>query len=521
MDRLPSLAGLPLAGAMSLPSRVLSGLIGMSLMLVLPGTSLAESPTEVEGAMPSELLEVRSLLRGAQRLTLTEAVSSSLRRNPTLQASFATIQASEWDLIANQRRWLPTASVQASPGTTLLGQVFDTTVASYPNNTSSSFATSTYNSSYNNFSNYSNASLGLTLSWSFFDPSRQPAINAAGSNLKAQKLTFNVVARSLVLNVETLYNTLNETQQLINIYEQIYRENQRQLNLVNAQFKAGMTNIGDAEQKKTQLLNQLNELILLYRQQARDASELAASVGADPGSAVLPNDQPAEPPAWPISLEATVQEGLRLREEIQTSLAEASAAQWDARRLVNTYLPVLMLTGTAYGYRGQGTYSANVGQEASPFFSRQYAADASVGLGLRWDFLDGGIRGAQAKQADFQARALQSQAQQSRLSVGNQIRSSYATYLTARVGLPAAQLAYASSQKAVLVASKRYEVGIGTMTDLIQATTQLGDAASNLSAMRLSYSNAIAELYRYSAQWPTTSHGEILRDIQAMQKGNR
>ncbi len=522
MDELLYGARLPRAAAMSLPSRALGGLIGISLLLpLLPGTSLAGSQTEAEGAMPTELLEARSLLRGAQRLTLTEAVGSSLLHNPSLQASFATIQASEWNLIANQRRWLPTASVQASPGTTLLGQVFDTTVARYPNNTSSTFATSTYNSSYNNFSNYGNASLGLILSWSFFDPSRQPAINTADANLKAQKLTFNVVARSLVLNTETLYNTLNETQQLINTYEQIYRENQRQLNLVNAQFKAGMTNIGDAEQKKTQLLIQLNQLILMYRQQARNASELAASIGAEPGSAVLPGEQPADPPAWPLSLEATVQEGLQLREEIQASLAEAAAAQWDARRLVNTYLPVLMLTGTAYGYRGQGTFSANVGQDASPFYSRQYAADASVGLGLRWDFLDGGIRGAQAKQANFEARALQNQAQQNRLSVGNQIRSSYATYLTARVGLPAAQLAYASSQKAVLVAGKRYEVGLGTMTDLIQATSQLGEAATNLSAMRLNYSNAIAELYRYSAQWPIANRSEIVRGLQALQQKNR
>jgi outer membrane protein TolC len=265
----------------------------------------------------------------------------------------------------------------------------------------------------------------------------------------------------------------------------------------------------------------LNELILLYRQQARDASDLAASVGAEPGSSVLPSEPLEDPPGWPLSLEATVQEGLRLREEIQTSLAQAAAATWDARRLVNTYLPVLMLTGTAYGYRGQGTFSANVGQEASPYFSRQYAADASVGLGLRWDFLDGGIRGAQAKQADFQAKVLQSQAQQNRLTVGNQIRSSYATYITAKLGLPPARLAYASSEKAVLVATKRYEIGIGTMTDLIQATTQMGEAATNLSAVRLSYSNAIAELYRYSALWPATNRSDILRDIQALHHDNR
>ena len=500
-------------------ARTLRALLLVAVLLT--GRTLAAQRDDTERVTPQELAAARLLLEGSKRITLAEAVSFGLRHNPSLQSSFATIQASEWNLFANKRRWLPTASVEVSPGTTLLGWVYEKNVANYPNGTNTTYATSSYNNSYNIYSKYGNASLGLILNWSFFDPSRQPAINTASASLKAQKLTFNVIARSLVLNIETAYHRLQEDQKLIAVYEKIYQQNQLQLKLANAQLKIGMTNIGDAEQKKTQLLLQLNQLLLLYQMQARDASNLATYIGAKPGSTVLPAEQGFDPPAWPLSLEASIQEGLQLREEIQASLAEATAAQWDARRLVNSYLPVLMLTGTAYGYLGQGTFSANTGQNSSPYFSHQSTTDASLGLGLRWDFLDGGIRRAQANQANDQAKALQSQAEQNRLSVANEIRNSYATYLTARLGLPPAQRAFASSQKAVLVASKRYEVGIGTMTDVIQATSQLGEAASNLSAMRLNYNNAIAELYRYSSLWPAAYRGEILEDIQTMQVENR
>jgi len=473
--------------------------------------------------LPAELLAARRLVADAPRVSLQDAIQSTLRQNPSLRKAYNEIQARAWQLAANQRRWQPSAAIEASPGTTLLGQVFNTTVASYPNNSNAaSFATSTYNNSYRNYSNTTSGSIGLMLSWSFFDPSRGPAIRGADASLKAQQLTFNVIARSLVLDTQTTYHALQETQALIVVYEEIYRQNRHQLELVQAQFGIGMTHIGDLVQKQTQLLNQLNQLLLLYRQQAQEASDLATTMGLKPGSAVLPSDKAATTTAnWSLSQKDTIAEGLRLREEIQASLAESQAARWEARRLVNTYLPVLMLAGTAYGSRSEGVFNANVGENPSPYFSRQFSSDAAVGLGLRWDFLDGGIRSARAHQAEAQARALQDQAQQNRLSVANQIRRSHASYAASRLAMPSAEQAYSAAEKAVEVASKRYDVGIGTMTELIQATQLLGESAQQLAGLRLLYNNAIAELYRYSARWPSEYSSTILNDLQAIEASGR
>ena len=478
---------------------------------VVPAAPLREPPTD-------DLFRARALLSGAERVTMREAIQSTLRHNPSLQGAVAAIQARQWELIANQRRWLPSAAVEANPDTTLLGQVFNSTVANYPNSTGSSFATSTYNSSYRNFSNYSTGSIGVILNWSFFDPSRQPAINSSDQSLRAQTLVFNVVARSLVLDTQTAYQALQEKRDLIHIYEEIYYQNKRLLELVKAQFRGGMTHVGDVEQKQTQLLNQLTQLRLLYRQQAQEAALLASTMGRKPGSAVLPSEEVGAPPTWPMSQEATIDEGLLLREEILASLAESEAARWEAKRLANTYLPVLMLTGTAYGYTGRGTFSAEVGQEPAPFFSRQYTVEAAVGLGLRWDFFDGGIRSAQAQQARAQARILDSQAQNDRLVVASEIRLSYASYSTAQLGLAGAENAYATARRSVHVANKRYEIGIGTMTDVVQATQMLGDAASNLTYLRLLYQNAVSQLYRYSAQWPHDLRPLIKQELGALQR---
>ena len=501
------------------PALLLSALF---LAATTTATTAAAAVGSGEDPAGQTLTSARELLRGATRVSLADAIRSSLQHNPSLQAAYAAIQASQWNLTANQRRWLPSASVQADPGTTFLGQIFETNIARYPdNNKGNTYATSTYNNSYDNYSNTTNGSLGLNLSWSFFDPSRQSAINSANATLKAETLTFNVVARSLVLQTQTLYQSLQETERLITIYEQLHAMNEQQLQLVQAQFGAGMTSLGDVYQKKSQLLNQLTQLVFLYRHQAQTASELAATIGQSTNRVVLPAETTALPAAWPLSLEETVNEGLRLREEIQISLSEATAAQWDARGLVNTYLPVLMLNGTAYGYRGMGTYAATVGEDPSPYFSRQYTTNASIGLGLRWNFYDGGIRSAEARQAEAISRERRDQAAGYRLSVADQIRRSYASYKTAQIGIPSANQAFEAASASVKVASRRYDVGLGTMADLIQAIELLAQAAQNQADLQLSYSNAIAELYRYSAQWPASNRLNIEQSLGTLVKQPR
>ena len=56
------------------------------------------------------------------------------------------------------------------------------------------------------------------------------------------------------------------------------------------------------------------------------------------------------------------------------------------------------------------------------------------------------------------------------------------------------------------------------MTDVVQATQMLGDAASNLTYLRLLYQNAVSQLYRYSAQWPHDLRPLIKQELGALQR---
>lgn len=474
------------------PSRFLIGICSAAL-----GLGSAQPP------VPSELQPARELLNQSEQINLADAINATLRSNPELLGASETIEARRSQLASNKRRWSPTASFFTySDATPLLGQYFETDIIAYPN---SSDESSTYE-----FNNYSLGSLGLQVSWSFLEPSRQPAINRSNSLLEAERFTFEIIARSIVLDTQLSYYELQENQRLILIYEEIYQRNLEQLNIIEEQFKGGLLHIGDVSQQKTLLLSQLITLDGLYRSQLEAASELARLMGRPPGSSVLPFQTSRSTfPNWTLTLQQTITEGLALREEIRLSLAEAEADDWEAKRLLNSYLPVLSLTANGYSTYSEGIIDGPIGSSNSEDRGRSIDTDLAVGLGFNWTFFDGGVQAAQAASNRSLAKAKRLQAQQKRNLVGNQISQSYSAYLTSKLALPQSQEALDTAKQAVNVAAARYAAGVGDITTVVQATELLGDAAEQNKSLRLIYRNAIAELYRYSAQWPKPFQPQI------------
>ena len=453
--------------------------------------------------VPSELQPARELLNQSEQINLVDAIEATLRNNPQLLAAVETIKARRSLLASDQRRWSPTAGFFTySESTPLLGQYFETDIISYPQDSDES---STYE-----FNNYSLGSLGLQVSWSFLEPSRQPAINRSNSLLEAEKFTFDVIARSIVLDTQVSYYELQENQRLIQIYEKIYERNLRQLDIIEEQFRGGLLHIGDVSQQKTLLLSQLTDLDGFYRSQLQIASDLARVMGRPPGSSVIPAELSSNDFAnWELSLPQTIDEGLALREEIRLSLAEAEADDWEARRLLNLYLPVLSLTANGYAIYSEGIIDGPIGSSNSADRGNSTDTDLAIGLGFNWNFFDGGVQTARAAANRSLAKAQRQKAQQERDLVGNQIRRSYSAYLTAKLALPQSQEALETAKQAVNVASARYAAGVGDITTVVQATELLGDAAEQNKSLRLLYRNAIAELYRYSAQWPKPFQPQI------------
>ena len=437
------------------------------------------------------------------RMDLTSALEQSLLGNPELAQTYSQIQQSQWNLIAVRRQWYPSLSVSSSGPAGGLWGYRGTSIRN-----STTISTGTVDRS--DTTNQNGIVPVLSLGWTFFDPSRGPQINAASLNLRSQELLFNVAARNLVLQTQVAYFNLQEQKQLIGSYEEILSATSTQVKEAESLFNVGNASSADVEQIRTQLYQTLSLLIETYLAAIDGSASLARAIALPPGKLVLPQDQLDLYGQWDLPLGATIQQAQILREEIQSSLAQATSANWRASALLNRYLPRLsLLANGSYAYndfdsrRSQNAITISEGTRSS-------AWDGAVGLGFNWTLFDGGIAAAEAEASRAQERLFSDQAAVQRLQISQEVEQSFAAYHASQLALVSSREQVESARKAAAAVRERFNVGYSDTTSVVQTLNQAITAANAYARSQRQYNSAVANLYRATAQWPDNTL--ILRD---------
>ena len=490
------------------PFVLLLGLIHLGLVQTgLAAQGLISSNVNIEQASDptliiQELARLEAQIKAKARpVSLDQAVGEGIRFNPQLQQAFAAIQQYEWQLIAAQRQWYPT--LQLNNGTPFVGVQWQT----YSQNYSSSSPTAP--PTYSNSSQQAIFQPGVSINWNVIDPTRQPNINAASASLRQQKLLFDVSARNLILNLQQSYYNVQSSRQLIESFRRIYEINQQRLAMLTAQRSIGMATVLDVESTRSQLFAQLNQLVDYTRVYIDQTANLAAAMALPDGTLAIPSDPAALRGSWQLSLEDTIRQARRQREEIYASLAAAEAARWSGVASLRSYLPVIALALNDSLVANQGPLSTQSGGQTVTVDNTLFNRTASIGLGFNWMLFDGGVQAANAEAAKAQALQQGAQAASTDLQVIQQVRSSYGQLSTARVAYRSAMEAYRSAELAQHASRARFAVGVGDITSVVQTIEQLSQAAQQLSTATLSYNTALAQLYRYSATWPPQAQQDV------------
>lgn len=445
------------------------------------------------------------------RVTLPAAIEQSLLNNPELAQAYSQIQQGQWNLIAVRRQWYPAISAFSSgPAGSLWGYRSTST-----HRTISTQAGVIKN---NDTANATEIVPVVNLDWSFFDPSRGAEINAASENLRSKELLFNIAARNLVLRTQLAYFNLQEQKQLIGSYEEILNATTSQVAQTEALFNAGNASLADVEQIRTQQYQTLSLLIETYLALVDASASLASAMALPPGKLVLPEDNLALYGQWDLPLDATIQQAQALREEIQSSLAEASSASWRASALFNRYLPRFSLSAnSSYAYSSSENRNRLSGTLQSEN-SRVSRWDNAVGLGFNWKLFDGGIAAAEAEESKALERQFRDQAALQRLQVNQEVERSYASYQASRLTVLSSRSQAESARKAAISVRERFAVGYADTTSVVQTLEQATRSAIAYARSQRQYNSAVSELYRASAQWPENTTGILDQRINELKQ---
>ena len=449
------------------------------------------------------------------QLSLEEAVAKGVQNNPDLAKNFASLQANEWQLISSKRQWNPTLILNGGTNAGLFAYNWRTYIQ---NNYAISLPPgSTTRTKTTQQSQNAEFSPVATLTWSFWDPSRQPSINAAQSSLLQQKYLLDQSARSLISDIQIAYFQVQRTSQLIDSFSQIYEINKKQLDILEARLAIGMVNVAEVEQQRSTLYIQLTTLVKYTNDYIQQTASLARLLSLPLETLVIPKDEAKPQGTWHKTLDETIEDALHFREDILALTSQAEALKWQGIGLLRKYLPVFSVVANGSLSASNGYPLTLLGVDPGNNYQSLRNWNMSAGIGFNWQF-DGGQNAATAQSNFAKSRSVLAQKVITEDQAVSQVRSSFSQMQTSAVAMQASREGYRSALLAQEAARARFDVGVGDITSVIQAISQLSNASTQLASAIYNYNSSISELYRYSATWPKGAKNEYMQRINSMRE---
>lgn len=244
---------------------------------------------------------------------------------------------------------------------------------------------------------------GLQLGYALLDFARTPTVRAARANLEQQRNLYAQRLRSLQLQVSEAYYRLQQSDQLVRVYDANLRNDlvilQESLDL----RQAGLVPRLDVLRRRAITATGEESLIQAMADRAVARRQLAVLLNLPPSLTPSASDPIEVQPRWPLDLEASLLAAYRGNPELEALLATREALARQKQATAAALLPRLSL------FAGAGGSSAftRVGDVAVAGggccgttllpLSSSNAWDWSVGLSLTWLLFDGGTTSAEVR----------------------------------------------------------------------------------------------------------------------------
>ncbi len=430
---------------------------------------------------PTKPEEVR--LRGLQPITLQQAIDLAQRNNRSLQVSRLELERSRASLRQSQAANFPTLSAQTS-----LNRSQSANGGGGQNNALSQLLGVNSNNDGSAVNNTFSAS--ATLSYDIFTSGRRPAtIRAAERQLRSDELQVEINQAQLRFDVAGDYYNLQQNDEAVRIQQASVRNNEASLRDTLALERAGLGTRFDVLQSQVQLANARQNFTNAIAQQQISRRQLAQRLSISPAIDLAAADPVDVAGEWNLSLEESIVLALKNRAELEQQLVQRERAQQQRRAALAALGP---------NVTAQAQYSLADNLSDNVRIGDGYAFQ----LGANWTLYDGGAAVAQARQAEANiAIAEQTFADQS-----NQVRfaveQGYANLLSNFENIGTTTQALGQAQEALRLARLRFQAGVGTSTDVINAENALTNAEGNRVNAVIGYNRSLASLQRAVTNLP-------------------
>lgn len=329
-------------------------------------------------------------------------------------------------------------------------------------------------SAFNEFTN----SFGLSIPL-YTGGKLEGAVDTAKLALESSRLGVADTRQQLRMNTTNSYYTILQAQNHVTIYEQTVESLEEHLKNVRAQYQVGTVAKSDVLRSEVELADAQQNLI-----KAENARELSVSnfnniVGLPLDTDVRVTEELGYA-GYDLVLNDCIDYALKHRPDgIQAQLAIDMAEE--SKSIAKS------------GYRPSVSAMASSGWNDEDFPGTEDES-WSIGAALSWNIFDSGVTRAQVRQAEADILSAKEQARQKMDAIQLEVRTAYLDVIEAEKRIQTSQVSVDKAEEDLKIARVRYQAGVGTNVDVMDAQVALTTAKTNYVQSLYDYNTSKAEL---------------------------
>lgn len=411
-------------------------------------------------------------------VTLREAVGRALEANHLLKAAALERGAAGEELAASRSRYLPRvyldsgALISNTPSRVFMMKLDEGRIDPARDFNAGAL---------NDPSARGDFATSLTLQQPLFDRSIATGADLAAKDAESAELSLQAKREQVAYRVYLAYLAVRKARAVREIADQALESAKEHRRLAAVREKDGLGLRSDQLRTATALSEAEQRVVSAENELAIARLRLNLVVGGREGEGLDITETPAlgEPAEAGGSLIALAK---RTRPELKIGAKGVEKGELAVRQAENAYLPTLY-----------GTASYQVNDRDLPL---GWDHDSwSVGVNLRWEIFDGSGRSHGRQKAELARRAAAELLEQSRREVALQVTESELRRREAGLRLESARSAVQAAQEGRRLVALRFENGLSTTVDLMDADAALNRARANLVEVENGFLAATADLY--------------------------
>jgi outer membrane protein TolC len=421
---------------------------------------------------PTQAEEVK--VQGTQPISLSQALELAKRNNNDLQVSVLQLERSKSVLREAQAALMP--SVDLNGDVTNSRSVGDTLAVKRQRNNGLTVDDAPSNTTFSG-----TAQIRYDL---YTSGRRNAAIKEAEERIRVQELDVERQSEEIRLNVAKAYYDLQQADENVRISQSAVTNAQASLKDAVALERAGVGTRFDVLRSQVNLANSQQDLTSAFSQQQIARRKLAPLLNL-PQSVSISASDPVKPAGlWQHPLEQSIVLAYQNRPELQQNLAQRNISEAQRKQALAALGPQVSLVGR-YNLLDQFDDGTSV--------SDGY----SLGVQATFSLYDGGAAKARAAQSKTNIAIAETQFSEQRNQIRFQVEQAYSTQASNLENVKTSDVALEQAKESLRLARLRFQAGVGTQTDVINALNDLTRSEGNRIKAILDYNRALTELQRY------------------------